>query len=170
MSEDTNLRWYLLTAKPGQDARAQGQLENQGYTVYRPLARVPRVLRGRRMQRIESLFPRYLFIQLDTENDNWSPIRSTRGVAGFVRFGPWPTVVPDDLIEYLRVNEEAFGERAIEIMDLRQDTAVRVLDGPFKGAEGILQRFDGEERALVLLQFLGGQRPVEIPTRLLASL
>jgi transcriptional antiterminator RfaH len=170
LSDEPTCRWYLLTAKPGQDHRAQEQLENQGYTVYRPLARVPRVVRGKRSNRIESLFPRYLFIHLDTESDNWSPIRSTRGVSGFVRFGPWPSVVPDTLVEYLKANEQSFKERVIQINKLKPDMAVRVLGGAFQGCEGILQRVDGEQRALVLLHFLGRQRPVAIPARLLDSI
>lgn len=170
MSDKPATRWYLLTARPNQDARAQEQLENQGYTVYRPLARVPRVVRGKRTFRIESLFPRYLFIRLSEESDNWSPIRSTRGVAGFVRFGAWPSVVPDALVAYLRRNEGSFEQRAIAIADLKQDSAVRVLGGAFKGCEGIFRRYDGEERALVLLQFLGQQRPVAIASRLLESI
>ena len=157
-------------ARPGQDLRAQEHLENQGYSVYRPLARVPRVVRGQRVDRIESLFPRYLFIRLDEALDNWSPIRSTRGVAGFVRFGAFPSVVPDELIGYLRDNERRYADRAIEIADLKKNAAVRVLDGPFKGCEGIFRKYDGDERALVLLQFLGRQRQVEIPARLLTSL
>lgn len=36
---------------------------------------------------MESLFPGYLFIQLDQLNDNWHPIRSTRGVNQLVTFG-----------------------------------------------------------------------------------
>ena len=163
-------RWYLLTAKPGQDRRAQEQLENQGYTVYRPLARVPRVMRGQRITRIESLFPRYLFIRLNDEVDNWSPIRSTRGVAGFVRFGAWPSVVPDALVEYLRENEHGYEQRAVEIADLKSNTPVRVLGGAFKGYEGIFRKFDGTERALILLKFLGRQRPVAIPAQLLEEI
>ena len=157
-------------AKPRQDLRAQEHLENQGYIVYRPLARVPRVVRGRRVVRIESLFPRYLFIRLDEELDDWSPIRSTRGVTGFVRFGAWPSVVPDALVDYLRENEQTFEQRAIEIADLKLDAPVRILGGAFKGYEGIFRKLDGGERALVLLEFLGRQRPVAIPAQLLEAI
>ncbi len=170
MNDKATLRWYLLLAKPNQDRRAQEQLENQGYTVYRPLARVPRVIRGKRSCRIESLFPRYLFIRLSEESDNWSPIRSTRGVAGFVRFGTFPSVVPDALVDYLQENEQIFEDRAIEIADLMENSMVRVLGGAFKGCEGIFRKYDGEERALVLLQFLGQQRPVAIASHLLESI
>jgi len=166
----TDKRWYLLTAKPNQDVRACENLENQGYSVYRPLARVPRVVRGKRSYRFESLFPRYLFIHLDTELDNWAPIRSTYGVAGFVKFGQMPSVVPDRLIEYIRQHENAYGRRAVEITEFKADDPVLVMDGPFRGAEGLFQHFDGEGRAMVLMQFLGQQRPMRIPAGILRAI
>jgi transcriptional antiterminator RfaH len=38
-------------------------------------------------KKIVVLFPGYLFIQLDEKLENWSPIRSTKGVQNFVKFG-----------------------------------------------------------------------------------
>ena len=168
MTVTTSKRWYLLTAKPNQDRRAVENLENQGYTVYRPLARIPRVIRGKRTYRVESLFPRYLFIHLDTDMDNWSPIRSTYGVAGFVKFGLQPSVVPDALIHYIRRHEREYGERAIEITEFKPDDPIRVTAGPFQGAEGLFQHFDGDGRAMVLLEFLGHQRPMQVPANILS--
>jgi transcriptional antiterminator RfaH len=162
--------WYLLNAKANQDQRAQDNLLNQGYTVYRPLARVPRIRQGKREYRIESLFPRYLFIQLDPQQDNWSPIRSTYGVSGFVKFGMYPSVVPDSLIDYMREHEQEFERRAIVINELQENDPILVLDGAFKGLEGVFMQFEGKQRALVLLHFLGHQRPVRVPIRALKSL
>lgn len=75
-----NAAWYLAQCKPRQDERAQQHLENQGYTCYRPQYRRERVLGGRLQAQMESLFPGYLFIQLAGDS-NWSPLRSTRGLA-----------------------------------------------------------------------------------------
>ena len=169
MDRPSGKRWYLLTAKPNQDKRACENLENQGYTVYRPMARVPRTLRGKRTWRFESLFPRYLFIHLDTSDDNWSPIRSTFGVAGFVKFGQFPSVVPDSLIDYVRRHEHEYAERAVDIDDFKTNDPVQILDGPFKGAEGLFLHQDGEGRAMVLLTFLGQQRPMALPAELLGA-
>ena len=170
MKTSSNKNWYLLTAKANQDQRAEENLLNQGYNVYRPLARIPRVCRGKRDYRIESLFPRYLFIQLDPERDNWAPIRSTYGVSGFVKFGMYPSIVPDSLIDFVRENEQEFENRAIVIDEFRENDQVMVMEGPFKGFEGLFKQFDGKRRALVLLQFLGHQRPVKVPIGVLSAI
>ncbi|HSA40732.1 MAG TPA: transcription termination/antitermination NusG family protein, partial [Mycobacterium sp.] len=55
-------------------------------------------LGGGRIQKVEeSLFPGYLFIQLDAQS-NWAPLRSTRGVSRLVVFSGYPLPVPAGLI------------------------------------------------------------------------
>ena len=102
MSQDECQAWYVLTSKPRQEAYAEEQLNNQGYITYRPLAIRERRRRGKLVKVTESLFPRYLFINLNRVDDNWAPIRSTYGVSGFVQFGDYPLSVPDALVEELQ--------------------------------------------------------------------
>ena len=79
--------WYLLQCKPRQDERAHLNLMQQNYQVFHPQLVSERVIRGKRQRVQESLFPGYLFIQL-SRDDNWAPLRSTRGVSRFVEFAP----------------------------------------------------------------------------------
>ncbi|MFH7611721.1 transcription termination/antitermination NusG family protein, partial [Pseudomonas syringae pv. tagetis] len=50
----------------------------------------------------EPLFAGYLFIRMDQVQDNWYPIRSSRGVSRIVTFGGQPVPVRDHLIEQIR--------------------------------------------------------------------
>ena len=93
--------WYLVVTKPQSEFKAQENLQRQGYETYFPLIQTNRRRNGKNVKRTEAFFPRYLFISLDKETDNWSPIRSTIGVAGLVRFGGMPAVVPENMITNL---------------------------------------------------------------------
>ncbi|OQX00552.1 MAG: transcriptional activator RfaH [Thiothrix lacustris] len=147
--------WFLLTSKPHKDEVAEFQLRNQGYDVYRPLAKRLRTQRGKVITKIESLFPRYLFIHLDDGvNDNWAPIRSTTGISSFVRFGTEAARVPDELIATLKEQEALFGERAIDLDRYHTGDKVVITEGPFRGLEAVFQKYDGEERVIVLLEIL----------------
>ena len=116
MSVETDRNWFLLTSKPHKDEVAEFQLRNQGYDVYRPLAKRLRTQRGKVITKVESLFPRYMFIHLDHGvNDNWAPIRSTTGISSFVRFGTEAARVPEALIMSLKQQEAMLGERAIDL-------------------------------------------------------
>ena len=101
--------WYLVYTKPRQEALAQANLERQDYGVYLPKVRQMRRRRGKQEAVVEPLFPRYLFIHLDTQSDNWGPIRSTFGVASLVRFGSEPAQVPDELVAHLNLADYDLG-------------------------------------------------------------
>jgi len=77
--------WYLIYSKPRQEKGAVENLLRQNYEVYFPQIQLWRSRRGNRQLVIEPLFPRYLFIHLDSHSDNWAPIRSTLGGPCVVR-------------------------------------------------------------------------------------
>jgi transcriptional antiterminator RfaH len=154
--------WYLLTSRPHKDEVAEENLDRQGYDVYRPLAKRLHKSRGKMVTRVESLFPRYMFIHLDGGiHDNWAPIRSTLGVNTLVRFGKanLPTPVPESLILTLKSQEDMLGEKAIDLDRFHKGEKVIITEGPFKGLEAVFQQYDGENRAFILLKILQTQRP-----------
>lgn len=158
--------WYAIYCKPRQDARAHLHLRNQDYTVFRPLARVRHRTNAGFQHRVESLFPRYLFIRLDDNDQSWAPIRSTRGVTGLVRMGTGtpPTAVPDALVGDLQSRMSEHGWIDLEAANayLRNEK-VTVVEGAFAGCDAIFQCRTAAERVVVLLTLLGATRRVELP-------
>ena len=156
--------WYLIYTKPQKELVARENLERQGYEIYLPLARLRRRRMGKGVTRIEPLFPRYLFIRLDTKLDNWSPIRSTLGVSNLVKFGMYPSAVPDALIELLcdRCDEE--GVQDIIPEEYKKGEAIRVLEGPMTGLEGVFLAKTSNDRVMVLLDIVGKHTRVNLET------
>lgn len=160
--ESTDKRWYLVYAKPQKEELARVNLERQGYPVYLPRMRTPRRRTGKRIIRVEPMFPRYLFIRLDTEHDNWAPIRSTLGVANLVRFGMYPSPVPDELIAAIRARDNESGIQDMPLNSFEQGQKVRIEEGPFMGYEGIFLARSSEERVLILLDIVGKAAKAQI--------
>ena len=73
-------RWYVIYTKPRGERIAEENLQGQGYETYLPRSDPPHERACKRVAAPEPLFPRYLFIHLDVERENPSPIRSTFGV------------------------------------------------------------------------------------------
>jgi len=153
--------WYLIYAKPNQEAVAQQQLEQQGYTTYLPMIMNAKRRNGRRRYVEEPFFPRYLFIRLDQTNDNWAPIRSTIGVSTIVRFGMQPVSVSDEVIEFIKQRENPEGLHEIQD-ELSKGDNVRVLDGPMMGLEGVFVAKTSEQRVMLLLDLMGKSTRVQI--------
>ena len=156
-TETAHKAWYVVHTKPKQEARALENLQNQGYTCFLPMMQVQKLRRQKVQWVTEPMFSRYLFIQLDSENQNWSPIRSTLGVSKLVSFGPQPAKVPDELVAFLQDAPQELVERMFAPGD-----TVQVAAGPLKGLEGQYLAHDGETRAFVLIDLLGQPQKLQM--------
>ena len=150
--------WYAVHTHPRKEGVALENLQRQGFESYLPLLRVQKVRRGRAVMVDEPMFPRYLFVRLDSsvQGRSWAPIRSTLGVRALVQFGGRPARVLPELIDWLRDRERHFDPLHL----FEPGDAVTVIDGPFKGLEALYQGVDGEHRALILLEILS--KPVRV--------
>lgn len=158
------LRWHAVFCKPRQDERAEAHLANQGFETFRPKTRQPRISNGRRRVLVESLFPRYLFVRLSADGQDWSPIRSTRGAIGLVRNGQDAAEVPESVIRDLRRRCDENGVVNLNgSIDYRPDEAVDIIDGPCAGYRALFQARTGAERVCVLLTLLNRTRAIEVP-------
>ena len=152
--------WYAVHSRPKQEHRALENLQNQGYEAWLPLITLEKIRRGRLTEVVEPMFSRYLFIRLDMEHTNWTPIRSTLGVSRLVSFGNRPAPISDVLIQTLRSMPERQSEKL-----LQSGQAVRVIDGPLKGLEVVYQQADGELRAMVLVDLMSKQHVVSVQSQ-----
>jgi len=150
--------WYLVHTKPRQEEIALTNLERQGYECYLPQMRIERVRRRKAEVATEPMFPRYLFIRLDSSDQgkSWSPIRSTLGVSQLVHFGARAAKVDNTLVDLLRQRERALPTEAM----FHSGDSVVVTHGPFAGIEAIYQTTDAERRAFILLEILS--KPVSM--------
>lgn len=148
----STISWYLVHTKPRQERVALTNLERQGYECYLPYMRIERVRRRKAEIATEPMFPRYLFVRLDSgdQGKSWAPIRSTLGVSHLVRFGSRAAKVDDALVDLLRQREQGMPTEAM----FHSGDSVVITEGPFAGIEAIYQTADPDCRALILLEIL----------------
>lgn len=163
MERVTTGRWYAVCCKPRQEAIAEVNLLRQSYHVYLPRIHMRLRRRGHWIDAIEVLFPRYIFIRLDPLLRSTASVRSTRGVVGLVRFGGQPATVPNEVMDTLLQREDAGS-------GLHQDQrplfgtgeAIKLVDGPLTGMDGVFAQQDGDKRVIVLLELMGKANKVTV--------
>jgi transcriptional antiterminator RfaH len=146
--------WYLIQTKPQQESLAAQNLTNQNYEVFFPKTLIK--------DKTIPLFPRYLFIQLDKQAQNWSPIRSTKGVANFVRFGLNFAKVPEQIILSIKAQEAQTGEKIITLNSHQKGDALEIKSGVFQGQQAIFKNYNRNDRIIVLLNLIGQQQEIEL--------
>lgn len=158
------LRWYVVHTQPNREARADLNLRRQGFATY-----LPRYVRRRRHARrhemvARPLFPRYLFVALDPARDRWRAVHSTFGVNHLVLAGDEPLAVPGGVVEEIRAreNDEGFVKLGLPA-GIGPGSQVRLVDGIFADATGVLERVADERRVAILLQLLGREVRVFVP-------
>ena len=146
--------WYLIKTKSRQENVAIKNLENQEYIAYCPTVAIK--------NKHIVLFPGYLFIYLDKEKENWSPISSTKGVVNFVRFGLNFAQVPDTVIKFLNSNELINKEKFINLKSVKSGDKVQITDGVFKNCVAIFNSSKPQERIVLLMNILGQEQSITI--------
>jgi len=147
-------KWYLLKTKPRQEKTAIINLENQEYCSYCPIVTIN--------SKSVVLFPGYIFIYLDKKSENWSPIRSTKGISNFVRFGLNFAQVPDSVVDFIKTNQIITSDKIKKINEFKKGDKVQITDGALKNCIAIFKSFKSDERVLLLMNLLGQQQVINI--------
>ena len=156
--------WLLLQVKPKQEIRALENLQCQGGSCYCPKILIEKLIRGKRVEVEEALFPGYLFINIQPETNGltYTSIRSSRGVSKIVSFGSEPIKVPEALILQIKQREKAdsMGSMARDLPQLGDN--INITEGPFRGLKAVFSHADGLQRSIILINVLNQKTPTSI--------
>ena len=164
----TKPSWFAVYTKPRQEHIALENLERQDFRCFLPMAINPYQRRSASKLRVEPLFPRYLFLSANADQQSLGPVRSTRGVATLVRFGMELARLPEQVIQAVsnRCDPET-GLVKLDPVPVEPGDKVKVFDGPLAGLEGIFKERKGEKRALLLAMLLGTESTIEVDALML---
>ena len=154
--------WVVARTKAQREKWAAENVTRQGGEPYLPKTLTTKVVKGRRTDCEEWLFPNYMFVRTDGQ---WRYLRSTFGIISVVMRGETPAFMPEYEITKLRQRESEDGLiRLAEPTEakFKDGDLVRINSGSFSGYKGVYSH-DANHRVSVLLDFLGRKTPVFIP-------
>jgi transcriptional antiterminator RfaH len=153
-SEDRR-RWYVVTTHPAGEYRAREWLERRGYgeRLWLPERLIKRQTRRKILVSLKvPLFPRYLFVALDTTCEPWHVIGEAPTVTGMLTSNGRLVALPQREVNELRYRLN--GRPLVMISRFAENQTIRILEGPFAGFEGgFLQQLG--DHIKVLLDILG---------------
>ncbi len=157
--------WFCLRTKPKCEHLAAASLRQlPGVEVYCPRVRFPRATARGEVTFVEALFPCYVFARFIPAEMLRGAV-SAKGVTRPVQFGEYPAVIPEEVIEAIRL--EMLGEEICEVrVEPNPGDEVEVTEGAFRGIEGIVTKVKkGSERVHILMEILGELHEVEVAKR-----
>ena len=162
--EIENSKWFLVYTKAREEERAQKNLENQGFETFLPMIAYEKISQPKSFS-LKPMFPRYLFITINIETDNWHLINSTRGVSHVVLFGNKFAAVPNAVIEFIktRVNNHSIIKQKVTRQLFQKGDKLFIKKGIFQGKEATFFSKTGKERVKVLLKLMNELIIAELP-------
>lgn len=154
--------WFVVRTKTGAEDRAVWHLKNQGFEAYLPRYR-KEIRHARKTQTVlRPVFPGYVFVRMDLEQQRWRAINGTMGVISLVQFGEAPRAIADVIIDDIRQREEG-GVVSLAPDGLKAGDIVRVREGAFAEHMALLAEVSDDKRVILLLDLMG--REVRISAR-----
>ncbi|PLK22547.1 transcriptional activator RfaH [Porphyrobacter sp. TH134] len=155
--------WFLVQVKPNGDRSAKRNLERQGFVTFQPMEKRMVARAGGIREQTRPFFSGYLFISYPGTAAPWSLVNSTYGVSRLVRFGARPAPVPCHVISELRAACDANGIVTLP-PGIAAGATVEVSLGTFANLIGQVEQLSPDQRAMVLLDFMGKQTKVSLPS------
>ena len=146
--------WILVYTKSNQERRAKENLKKQGFETFLPLIQSSNI--KSKSTKIEPVFPRYIFVQINKDTGNWMSIKSTYGVSKIVMFGENFSFVPNKLIDAIkkRINKKGIYKKSITHVDFEEGDTVTVKQGQFAGIDAVFLSTKSNNRVKLLLKLL----------------
>lgn len=167
--------WYVIRAIGGQENKVKTYIENEiarlGLSDYVdqvivPTEKVIQIRNGKKVHKERVYFPGYIMIQANLSGELPHVIQSVTGVIGFLGAKKGGDPVPMRNYEVNRmlgkVDELSIQTDNISIPFIKGET-VKVIDGPFNGFDGTIEKINEEKRKLeVMVKIFGRKTPLEL--------
>ena len=165
-------RWYAVQAYSGYEKIVQkGLLEriddsgikDQFGDVLVPVEEVVELKAGQKTISERRLYPGYVLVQMDMNDDSWHLVRSTPKVTAFIGGSALkPTPIKDKEVELILRRMDDSKVNPTQKLTFEVGESIRVIDGPFKDFSGSVQEINYEKNKLrVEVVIFGRATPVE---------
>ena len=179
-------RWYVIHSQSGYEKKVKANIEariqsmnmeEKIFEIVIPMEDVVEFKGGRKQVVQKKVFPGYLLVRCEMDDESWYCIRNTPGVTGFVgqaRFDKKPTPLSRREVETFLAakgdGQEATPKRKPKF-EYEVGESVRVKEGPFADFSGQVAEINMDHMKLkVLVNIFGRETLVEMDFSQVAKL
>jgi transcriptional antiterminator NusG len=177
-------QWFVVHTQSGYEKKVKQNLEarissmnmeERIHEVVIPMEDVIEFKNGKKVVVQKKVFPGYLLVRCDLDDDSWYVIRNTPGVTGFVGAGSKPSPLSRrDVEKFLLVvtgDDDQAVKRGKARLEYEVGETVRVKEGPFADFSGeIIEINEDQLKLKVLVNIFGRETPVELEFSQVAKL
>ena len=176
-------RWYVIHTYSGFEDKVRETLrhrietyglERQIVDIQIPTEEVTELKEGgKRETKVSKVFPGYVLVRMEMDDNAWSVVRNTQGVTGFVGIDGKPEpLTREEYNKIMRRTSRNVGhtpKRTSTSLEVGQ--TIRVVSGPLADFDGQVSEVIPETgKVKVMLTIFGRETPVELTLDQVASI
>ncbi len=166
------LEWYFLRVQVGREDRIkdnmimrlkQGGLEERVPEIVVPKETIADHRDGKRRIQKRKLFPGYLMVQMDLNDDVWFVFRETPGFGDFVGSQSSPTPMTAEEVDNVRAKTDASREQPRMSVSYGKGDRVKIKKGAFENMDAIVEDVCPEKGTLeITVNIFGRATPMTL--------
>jgi transcriptional antiterminator NusG len=163
-------KWFVLHTYSGYENKVKKSIENRVealdlhdrvYEIVVPTQEEIEIRGGQRHNVQRKVFPGYVLVRMQMDDETWYALRNTPGVTGFVNTNNKPVPLAEGDVD--KILKGMAAEAPKVKMSFQLGDTVRIIDGPFADFRGEIDEINNEKGKIkVLVSFFGRETPVEL--------
>ena len=168
--ENTKASWYVVHTYSGHENKVATTLKQRIISmsldgkiieILVPTQEKIEVRDGKKITVHDKIFPGYILVKMELDDESWHAVRSTAGVTAFVGIGNRPTALPEEevqtIMKFMRMEAPKY-KASFSIGE-----AIKIIDGPFADFLGTVDEINEEKgKVKALVSIFGRETPVEL--------
>jgi transcriptional antiterminator NusG len=165
-------KWFIIHTYSGFEQKVASSLRSRaeafGFAeqigqILIPTEEVVELRNGKKVTSKRMLYPGYVLVEMDMNDELWHAVKATPRVTGFVGGGNAPVPLTADEVNSILYRQASSAERPRPKMSFEKNENVRINDGPFANFSGKVDEVNPERNTLrVLVTIFGRATPVEL--------
>jgi transcriptional antiterminator NusG len=164
--------WYIIHAYSGFEQKVAESLKTRAQAfgfadrvgqILIPTEEVIELRNGKKVTSKRLLYPGYVLVEMEMDDELWHAVKSTPRVTGFVGGGTKPVPLTADEVNAVLYRQASSAERPRPKMTFEKNETVKIVDGPFTNFSGKVDEVNSERNTLrVMVTIFGRSTPVEL--------
>jgi transcriptional antiterminator NusG len=165
-------QWFIIHTYSGFEQKVADSLKSRaeafGFSdkigqVLIPTEEVVELRGGKKVTSKRMLYPGYVLVEMQMNDELWHAVKATPRVTGFVGGGNMPVPLTATEVNGILYRQASSAERPRPKLSFEKNENVRIVDGPFNNFSGKIDEVNPERNTLrVLVTIFGRATPVEL--------
>jgi transcriptional antiterminator NusG len=166
-------RWYVIHTYSGYENKVKANLEHRIesmtmshkiFNVFIPKETVTEIKQGgKKVTSDKKVFPGYILVEMQLDDDSWYVVRNTPGVTGFVGSQGKPVPLSRDEVKRIKGSTGVQGVKPKSFTEFHEGMAVKVTSGPLAEFDGLIAEVNPDQGKIkVMVSIFGRETPVEL--------